>query len=106
MKQLTKFPTTDLAQITQKGQYVLFFHADWCPDCKFIEPEMPSIEEDFPEYQFISVDRDQFLDLAKKLNIMGIPSFVAYADGQEIGRLVNKNRKTKAEVEDFLKSLA
>lgn len=52
------------------------------------------------------MDRDQFLDLAKKLNIMGIPSFVAYADGQEIGRLVNKNRKTKAEVEDFLKSLA
>lgn len=33
--------------------------------------------------------------------IMGIPSFVVYQDGKEIGRLVNKDRKTKDEVEKF-----
>jgi hypothetical protein len=36
---------------------------------------------------------------------MGIPSFVVYQDGKEIGRLVNKDRKTKDEVEKFLRSL-
>nr|MCR4912154.1 thioredoxin [Lactobacillus sp.] len=35
----------------------------------------------------------------------GIPSFVVYQDGKEIGRLVNKDRKTKEEVENFLNSL-
>lgn len=39
------------------------------------------------------------------MNILGIPSFVAYQDGQEIGRLVSKDRKTKEEVVSFLKSL-
>jgi len=38
MKQLTEFPTTDLAQITQKGQYVLFFHDQ---DQLFDEIELP-----------------------------------------------------------------
>jgi len=37
---------------------------------------------------------------------MGIPSFVAYSDGQEIGRFNNGDRKTKAEVENFINSLA
>ena len=36
---------------------------------------------------------------------MGIPSFVVYQDGQEIGRLVNGDRKSKQEVEDFLRSV-
>ncbi len=33
---------------------------------------------------------------------MGIPSFVVIQDGKEVARLVNKKRKTKEEVENFL----
>ncbi|UQS82640.1 thioredoxin family protein [Bombilactobacillus folatiphilus] len=105
MQKLEDQATTKISELTKSGKYILFFEADWCPDCKFIEPEMPAIEQDYPDYQFIQVDRDQFLDLAKELGIMGIPSFVAFKDGQEIGRLVNKDRKTKAQVESFLDSL-
>ena len=43
--------------------------------------------------------------LTAKTTDMGIPSFVVYQDGKEIGRLVNKDRKTKDEVENFLRSL-
>ncbi|UQS83348.1 thioredoxin family protein [Bombilactobacillus thymidiniphilus] len=106
MKKLEDYQTTDLQEITQEGKYILFFEADWCPDCHFIEPELPSIEKDYSQYQFIQVDRDKFLDLAKELGIMGIPSFVAFENGKEIGRLVNKERKTKEQVENFIASLA
>lgn len=105
MKELNDYSTNDVQTVTQDGKYILFFSATWCPDCKFIEPFMPEIEADYPDYQFVHVDRDQFLDLAKELGIMGIPSFVAFDRGQEIGRFVNKDRKTKAEVEDFINSL-
>lgn len=105
MKELNDYSTTDVQTVIQDGKYILFFSATWCPDCKFIEPFMPEIEADYPDYQFVHVDRDQFLDLAKELGIMGIPSFVAFDRGQEIGRFVNKDRKTKAEVEDFINSL-
>ena len=88
-----------------KGQVVLMFTADWCPDCQFIKPAMPKVEKDFADFKFYAVDRDENLDLATELNVMGIPSFIAYRDGQEIGRFVNKDRKTKQQVEDFLSNL-
>lgn len=94
----------ELAGYVKKGRNVFYFTAGWCPDCHFIDPVMPEIEADFPDWQFIQIDRDQFIDVAAEWNIFGIPSFVAIADGTEKGRLVNKARKTKAEVEDFLKS--
>lgn len=37
---------------------------------------------------------------------MGIPSFVAFENGKETGRFVNKDRKTQAEIESFIKNLA
>lgn len=105
MKSLADFPTTDIAEVTKNGKYMLFFEATWCSDCRFIKPFMPQIEKDYPDYQFIKVDRDEYMDLAKKMGIMGIPSFVAYKDGKEIGRFVNKDRKTKEQVEKFIDSL-
>ena len=101
-------PKTDLAGLNDRvkdGKHVLCFTAGWCPDCAFIKPAMPEIESDFADYQFIKVDRDENIDLAADLGIMGIPSFVAYKDGQEIGRFVNKDRKTKEQVDSFLRSL-
>ncbi|MFR0579454.1 thioredoxin family protein [Limosilactobacillus mucosae] len=88
-----------------KGQVVLMFTADWCPDCQFIKPAMPEVEKDFADFKFYAVDRDENLDLATELNVMGIPSFIAYRDGEEIGRFVSKDRKTKQQVEDFLSNL-
>ena len=66
---------------------------------------MPEIEEAFPAFQFIEVDRDQFIDVVAEWNIFGIPSFVVIENGQELGRLVNKDRKTKEEISAFLTSL-
>ncbi|WEV50573.1 thioredoxin family protein [Lactobacillus sp. ESL0731] len=105
MEQIKELTQEKLTEITKNGRTVLEFSADWCPDCRFLDPFMPAIEQDFADSKFYQIDRDGSIDLAKELNIMGIPSFVVYQDGAEIGRLVNKDRKTKDEVEDFLRSL-
>lgn len=105
MEEIKELTETKLEEITKDGRVVLEFSATWCPDCRFLDPFLPQIEADFSEAKFYKIDRDGSIDLAKKLNIMGIPSFVVYQDGQEIGRLVNKDRKTKEEVETFLRSL-
>jgi hypothetical protein len=39
------------------------------------------------------------------LSVFGIPSFVAFKNGQEAGRFVSKDRKTQEEIEEFLTSL-
>jgi len=93
-------------QLKKEERVVFMFSADWCPDCRVIEPILPGIEADYPEYQFIYVDRDQFIDLCGELSVFGIPSFVAYHSGEEAGRFVSKDRKTQEEIESFLNSLS
>ncbi|MDT8859355.1 thioredoxin family protein [Alkalihalobacillus sp. MEB130] len=89
-------------EIASKESAIFMFSADWCPDCRVIEPVLPRIEADFPSFSFYYVDRDQFIDLCGELTIFGIPSFLAYVDGKEVERFVSKDRKSQEEIEEFL----
>lgn len=93
-------------ELAESEPVVFMFTADWCPDCRVIEPILPEIEEAHTEFTFVSVDRDEFIDLCIEKNIYGIPSFLAYTNGTEAGRFVSKDRKTKEEIENFLNALA
>lgn len=105
MKELAAMTDTHLTHLITEGKHVLFFTATWCSDCRFIKPAMPEIEAEFPEYDFIEIDRDQFIDICEEWEIFGIPSFVVIDNGKEIGRFVNKDRKTKREITGFIHSL-
>ncbi|KRL57036.1 MAG: thioredoxin family protein [Furfurilactobacillus sp.] len=104
-------PMTDLSNaqlddiIKKDGKVMLFFSATWCPDCAFIKPVMPQIESKYDQYQWVHVDRDANIDFAQELGVMGIPSFVAFENGKEIGRFANADRKTRQEVESFIDKL-
>ncbi|WP_416827740.1 thioredoxin family protein [Ectobacillus polymachus] len=92
-------------ELKAQEKVVFLFSAEWCRDCRFIEPFMPEVEEKFNELTFYYIDRDKFIDLCVDLDVYGIPSFVAYDKGEEIGRFVSKDRKTQEEIEAFLKTL-
>ncbi|MNI62667.1 Thioredoxin-like protein YtpP [compost metagenome] len=82
---------------------VAVFKADWCSDCKFIDPFMPDVEEQYKDkLTLVEVDVDAVGDVSQEQNILGIPSFVAYSDGRELVRFVNKLRKSRDEIENFL----
>ncbi len=67
----------ELASLVEKaGKKVFLFVADWCGDCRYIYPALPEIEETNPEFTFIRMDRDQYMDLAKLWDVYGIPSLV------------------------------
>lgn len=92
-------------QLKDNGKHILMFSADWCPDCRIIEPILPEVEAKYQEYTFVYVDRDQFIDLCVQLEVFGIPSFIGFKDGQETGRFVSKDRKTQEEIENFIDGL-
>ena len=52
-----------------KGKTIFFFTADWCGDCVYIKPVMPEIEAAHPDFTFIQVDRDEFIDLCGELSL-------------------------------------
>ncbi|NMO95620.1 thioredoxin family protein [Paenibacillus lemnae] len=82
---------------------IAVFKADWCGDCKFIDPFMPEVEAKYSDrLTLVEVDVDQVGDVSQQQNILGIPSFVAYSDGRELVRFVNKLRKSREEIEAFL----
>ena len=45
------------------------------------------------------------MEVAKKWDVYGIPSLVVLENGQEIGRFVNRERKTKTQINEFLAQL-
>lgn len=86
---------------------VAIFKADWCKDCRFMDPFMPEVADNYSDrMQFIVVDRDEFAELGEEYNVLGIPSFIAFMNGKETIRFVSKLRKTREEIEEFLDRVA
>lgn len=88
--------------IEEKSKVIVYWYTKWCPDCFVFKPHLPKLELDFPEYEFYSINRDMDIELARHLNIFGIPSFLVYNNGDEIGRYVDKSRKTYEQVKNFI----
>ena len=84
---------------------LMMFTADWCPDCHFVYPFIDELAMQYEGYRFVIVDRDEFAPLAAELDIMGIPSFLAFHNGKQVGRFVSKARKTRADIEGFIEQL-
>lgn len=103
MKQLSSID--EFNTLRENGKVIFLFTADWCPDCRVIEPFLPEIVAKYDHYSFVSVDRDQFIDVCGQYDIFGIPSFLAFEKGVELGRFVSKDRKTQAEIEQFIEGL-
>ncbi len=87
------------------GQSMMVFSTTWCPDCHFLKTFIDELVTENPDWKFYYIDRDQMVDLCIDLEIMGIPSFIAYKEGKEVARLVNKLRKTKNEIQAFIDAI-
>lgn len=97
--------TEQFNQLKNEDHVIFLFTAGWCPDCRVIEPVLPEIEQEFTAYTFVEVNRDNFIEICQEHDIFGIPSFLAFHEGQETGRFVSKDRKTKEEITEFINGL-
>lgn len=105
MDQFIEIHTLEDYKKAIENKSVILFTASWCPDCLFIKPFIGEVVEKFSQFTFYVIDRDEMIDLCKELDILGIPSFIGYENGQETGRFVSKFRKTREEIEEFIQSL-
>jgi len=98
--------TTDEAfreAVASEGLTIAVFKTTWCKDCHFIDPFMPDLERHYEgKVTFIELDRDDLPDLCSELNILGIPSFIAFRESKELVRFVSKLRKSREEIEEFV----
>ncbi|RXZ84256.1 thioredoxin [Paenibacillaceae bacterium] len=101
--QIVKTEEAFRQQIAQDIVTIAIFKTTWCKDCHYIEPFIGDVEAAYAgRAAFIEIDRDELPDLCSELNILGIPSFIAFKNGTELVRFVNKLRKSREEIEQFV----
>lgn len=70
------------------GLTVIKFWATWCMPCKMYTPIIKTLDEEFEDIQFLSIDVDQVSALAQKYKIRSLPTLLILKDGQEADRIL------------------
>jgi thioredoxin len=84
------------------GLVVLDVYATWCGPCQQMEPIMVELEKEFgSRCRFAKLDLGHARDLAIKLNVMSVPTFLFVVNGviedRAIGSMSKQHMKDKVE---------
>jgi thioredoxin len=61
--------------------------ADWCAPCRVMEPAFKQISEKYAgQVEVIKIDADKSQEVVKALKVLGIPTVLAFANGEELVR--------------------
>ena len=84
-------------EVYQKDGYVLLnLGAAWCRPCQVMEPTLKFAEEKFKDkISFCRLEVEEQEALADLFQTVGIPTFVLFKDGKEIGRIIGYRQKAK-----------
>jgi len=83
---------------------VVDFYADWCGPCKIMAPLLDDVaHRRAGELLIVKLDTDRNPVTGQRFGIRGIPTLIAFREGQEVGRRVGA--VPPAELEAFLKSI-
>mmetsp|Transcript_10514 Transcript_10514/g.20280 ORF Transcript_10514/g.20280 Transcript_10514/m.20280 type:complete len:211 (+) Transcript_10514:97-729(+) len=64
---------------------VLDFTAPWCKPCQAIKPRFHALAAERPGHCFAEVDADELDDVSARCEVMGLPTFQVYLNGQRAG---------------------
>lgn len=94
----------EFKKVTDSPETVIVkFETDWCPDCKRLNMYVDDLVREFP-FKWYSVDRDQFPELGRDYQVLGIPSLLAFRNGQKTAHLRADNQSPD-EIRNYLKSI-
>jgi thioredoxin 1 len=72
---------------------IVDFWADWCGPCRSIAPYYEQLSDQYQDkLRFAKVDTDANPRTPTRLGIQGIPTFIIFKGGTEVGRVVGADR--------------
>ncbi|MCM3342838.1 thioredoxin family protein [Paenibacillus sp. MER TA 81-3] len=105
-----------MEKITTEKQYhnqigkdeftILKFYTNWCPDCKNLDRFIGDIVIENSDKEWLEVDAEQLQHIAEENDVRGIPSLLAFKNGQKVGHLHSKFAKTPDQIREFLSTLS
>jgi thioredoxin 1 len=70
------------------------FWAEWCGPCKMIAPILEEIaDEKGDEIKIAKLNVDEAADIARRFEVMSIPTMILFKDGQEAKRIIGAKPK-------------
>lgn len=82
--------TSFKAQVEEaKGVVLVDFFATWCGPCQISAPIVDGLVDQYAnKATVLKLDVDQAREVAAKYNVMSIPTFIVFKDGQEVDRQI------------------
>lgn len=77
--------SSQLDELTSKGNVVVDFYGPNCGPCKSVSPVIDTLAQQYAgKVLFVKVNVDKFPDLSRKFSIKGVPTFYIFKDGQKV----------------------
>jgi len=93
IKEVTASELNEL--LSHKGVVLADFSTTWCPPCQAMAPIVERLAARFAgRAGVVKVDVDQAGELASTYGVRGIPTFLLFADGQVVERIVGMTSET------------
>ncbi|MDP9729731.1 thioredoxin family protein [Alicyclobacillus tolerans] len=94
---------TQFEEAIASGHVIVEVYANWCPDCRRIEGDMPKWAEEFAsQFQLYRINRDEVPEVAERYEVLGIPTFLVFENGELKNRLLSRDAKSAQQVHQFL----
>jgi len=97
--------SNEFKEAIKEGVVVVDFFATWCGPCKMLAPIFEELSNEMEgKTQFIKVDVDQSVDIAREYGIQSIPTMAILRDGQAVETMVGFLPKDviKSNIENYL----
>nr|AFC01208.1 thioredoxin [Ammopiptanthus mongolicus] len=90
----------------QNCPIVVHFTASWCMPSVVMTPFFEELASSYPDVLFLTVDVDEVKDVATRMDIKAMPTFVLLKDGAPQEKVVGANpEEIKKWIDQFVQSI-